>query len=298
MRVIYVSLALNAFALALKTYAVLHSTSSAIDAEFLHTVGDFVGSALLAIGAYLMFRRPSIKYPFGFGRSPYVLGLISTSIIGGFLFTLSLTAGINRLMGGGTVTASKGAMASLIIALITDALVLAWALREYRIYREDPAVRGTIVENLSDVVGDVTAITSAATANYLADAYGAFIISAILLLSAICLGYKYFNVLIGRSAPRNVIGRAIKVAVATPGVIDVNDVKSLVIGPDQYLLILEVEADPEASVEELEGIRKELREKLLSVEPRIKYLIIEFTTPKAPPSTFKELMRRVIKLGD
>ncbi len=298
MRVIYVSLALNAVTLALKTYAVLHSASSAIDAEFLHTIGDFIGSALLAVGASVMFRGPSIKYPFGFGRTPYVLGLISSSIIGGFLFTLSLMAGIRRLAYGGEVIISSSALATLLIALATDASVLAWALIELRRFREDPAVRGAVVENLSDVVGDVTAIASTLTLNALVDACGAFIISAILLFSAIVLGNKYFNVLIGRSAPKNVIGRAIKVAVATPGVIDVNDVKSLVLGPDQYLLIMEVEADPDASVEDLERVREELREKLLKAEPRVKYLIIEFTPPKAPPSTFKELMRKIIRLRD
>jgi len=298
MRVIYVSLVLNAVALALKTYAVLHSASSAIDAEFLHTLGDFIGSALLAVGAAVMFRRPSIRYPFGFGRTPYVLGLISSSIIGGFLFTISLMAGVSRLTHGGEVVVTPSAVATLFIALATDASVLAWALMEFRRFREDPAVRGTVVENLSDVVGDVTAITSALTLNALIDACGAFIISAILLFSAVVLGNKYFNVLIGRSAPKNVVGRAIKVAVATPGVVDVNDVKSLVVGPDQYLLIMEVEADPDASVEELEEIRRELREKLLEAEPRIKYLIVEFTPPKAPPSTFKELMRRIVKLRD
>lgn len=298
MRVIYASLILNALALILKTYAVLHSTSSAVDAEFLHTLGDFIGSALLATGAALMFRKPSMKYPFGFGRTPYVLGLISTSIIGGFLFTISLSTGIDRLVSGGSVTATQGALVTLLIALVTDGTILAWAAKEHRSNSEDPAVKGTIVENLSDLVGDVAAISSVLTANPLMDAYGAFIISGILLFSAISLGYRYFNVLIGRAAPKNVIGRAVKVAVAIPGVIDVNDVKSLVIGPDQYLLIMEVEAREDASVEELERIREELRERLQDAEPRVKYLIVEFVPPRAPPATFRDLLRRIVGMGE
>lgn len=298
MRVIYASLTLNALALILKTYAVLHSTSSAVDAEFLHTLGDFIGSALLATGAALMFRKPSIKYPFGFGRTPYVLGLISTSIIGGFLFTISLSAGINKLVSRSAVTATQGALVTLFIALVADGVILTWAVREYGSNSEDPAVKGTIVENLSDLVGDVAAISSVLTANPLMDAYGAFIISGILLFSAISLGYRYFNVLIGRAAPKNVIGRAVKVAVTIPGVIDVNDVKSLVVGPDQYLLIMEVEAREDASVEELERIREELRERLREAEPRVKYLIVEFVPPRAPSATFRDLLRKIVKMSE
>jgi len=298
MRVIYASLMLNALALILKTYAVLHSTSSAVDAEFLHTLGDFIGSALLALGAALMFRKPSMKYPFGFGRTPYVLGLISTSIIGGFLFTVSLSTGINRLASKGEVTATQGALATLLIALAADTAILVWAVKEHRSNSEDPAVKGTIVENLSDLVGDVAAISSVITANSFVDAYGAFIISGILLFSAVSLGYRYFNVLIGRAAPKNVVGRAVKVAVAIPGVIDVNDVKSLVIGPDQYLLIMEVEAREDASVEELEMIREELKERLQNAEPRVKYLIVEFVPPRAPPASFRDLLKRIVRMGE
>ena len=298
MKVVYVSFALNAAALVLKLASVLTSNSAAVNAEFLHALGDFIGSGLLALGVAISSRAPSIKYPFGFGRSTYVFGLLSASVIGGFLFTLSLLEGFRRLTATEAVTGSFNALSFLLVATVADLSVLAWALRSYGAHGENPALKGTVVENVVDTVGNVAALTALITLNPLIDAYGAFLISAILLVSSINLGYKYFNVLIGRSAPKNVVGRAIKVAVSIPYIVDVNDVKSLIVGPDSYLLIMQLEVPPNMSVEDVQKARDELMEKLTRVEPRIKYLIAEFVTPRDPPGTFKKLLSEVVKLGD
>jgi len=298
LRVVYASFALNAAALALKLASVLTSDSAAVNAEFLHALGDFIGSGLLALGVAISSRAPSLKYPFGYGRSTYVFGLLSASVIGGFLFTLSLLEGVRRITTGGLVVSSTNALAFLLIAAVADLSVLAWALKNYPVHRENPALKGTIVENVVDTVGNAAALTALLTLNPLIDAYGAFVVSAILLISSINLGYKYFNVLIGRSAPKNVIGRAIKIAVSIPYIVDVNDVKSLIIGPDSYLLIMQLEVPPTLSAEDIQRARDELMEKLTRAEPRIKYLIAEFVTPRDPPGTFRKLLSEVIKLGD
>jgi len=296
MKVIYFSFLMNSVALALKAVSMVTSSSIAVDAEFLHALGDFIGSGLLAVGALVMYKKPTLKYPFGFGRSIYVFGLISTAIVGGFLFALSFTQGVNQLMTVNPVSSSLTSITTLSVAALADIAVLIWAIKEYRVSSEDPSVKGTLVENISDAVGDATALMALMTLNPMFDAYGALTISGILLVSSISLGYKYFNVLIGASAPRNVVGRAIKVAVSLPHVIDVNEVKSLVLGPSEYLIIMQVEIPPNLSAEKIEELRNELRDRLVEAEPLIKYLIVEFVTPKAPPHSFKKLLKDVIKL--
>jgi len=298
LRVIYVSFMLNAITLVLKLVSVLTSDSAAVTAEFMHALGDFIGSGLLALGTAVSSRAPSLKYPFGFGRSIYVFGLLSSSIIGGFLFTLSLIEGARKLATVGEVTGSFEALLPLSLATVADIAVLAWVMKGYGVRGENPDIKGVLVENAVDTVGNVAALAALLTLNPLIDAYGAFLISAILLVSSINLGYRYFNVLVGRSAPKDVIGRAIKVAVSVPYVVDVNDVKSLIVGPDSYLLIMQLEVPPNTSVEEVQKARDELMEKLAIAEPRIKYLIAEFVIPKDPPGTFKKLLSDIIKLGD
>ncbi len=296
MRVVYFSFLMNAVGLALKAISLTTSSSSAVDAEFLHSLGDFIGSGLLALGAAIMFRKPTLKHPFGYGRTVYVLGLISTAIIGGFLFSVSLAQGVNQLKTMSAVKPSYQSLGSMALAAVLDIAILAWAVKEYMSFKSDPSVKGTLIENLADVVGDTAALIALTTLNPLADAYGALAISGILLISSLSLGWKYFNVLIGASAPKNVVGRAIKVALSLPYVIDVNDVKSLVIGPDEYVIIMQVEVPTNLSAAEMEELREEFRERLTEAEPRIKYLIVEFVTPKEPPASYEKLLREVIKL--
>ena len=78
--------------------------------------------------------------------------------------------------------------------------------------------------------------------------------------------------------------------------VDVNEVKSLVLGPSAYLIIMQVEIPSDLSAEAIEALRKELKDRLTEAEPSIKYLIVEFVTPKAPPHSFKKLLKDVIKL--
>jgi cation diffusion facilitator family transporter len=272
------------------------SDSSAVTAEFFHSLGDLVGSTLLALGVIFMFKKPSIRYPFGLGRSVYVFGLLSASIVAGFLFALSVSEGLRRLQTYESVSGGLEAMIPLIVAFASDAFVMTWTFTKYRAQMSNPAIKGTLIENIVDTVGNIAALASLMFLNPLVDAYGAFLISAILLTSSVNLSYKYFEVLIGRSAPKNVIGRAIKVAVTIPHIVDVNDVKSLVIEPDGYLLIMQVEVPPNLKVDELEAIREELKEKLKLAEPRIKYLIVDFVIPKAPSKSYESLLSEIVKI--
>ena len=268
LKVVFVSLILNVSAFLLKFISMMASDSSAVTAEFFHSLGDLVGSTLLALGVIFMFKKPSIRYPFGLGRSVYVFGLLSASIVAGFLFALSVGEGLRRLQSHEAVTGGFEAIVPLVIAFASDVFVMSWAFTRYKGQMSNPAIKGTLIENFVDTVGNIAALASLMFLNTLVDAYGAFLISAILLTSSVNLSYKYFEVLIGRSAPKNVIGRA----------------------------IMQVEVPPDLKVDELEAVREELKEKLKLAEPRIKYLIVDFVIPKAPSRSYESLLSEIVKI--
>ncbi|PUA32817.1 MAG: hypothetical protein B7O98_05105 [Zestosphaera tikiterensis] len=297
MRAVYISFVLNLIILILKVIAFTQSKSSAVDAEFLHALGNAVGSGMLVLGLILMNRRPSFRYPFGFGRGIYVAGLISASIVGGFLFSISLFTGLNQLKSLESVYVTQESLLAVAAATFMDFSMFVWAFHEFRKGMNDPSTRNTLVENLTDCVGDVIAVAALTTVNPLLDAVGALIIAAILLISSISLGFKYAEVLIGRSAPKNVLGRAVKVVLSDPRVVDVNDVKSLVIGPNQYLLLIQVEVPENLSVEEINAVREELVSRITSAEQSVKHVVIEFYKPTEPPKTFKEVLKDIITLS-
>ncbi|MEO3993514.1 MAG: cation diffusion facilitator family transporter [Desulfurococcaceae archaeon TW002] len=298
MRAVHASFTLNLASLILKLASVINATSVAVNAEFLHSLGDTIGSGLLVFGLSISKRSPSVRYPFGFGRAIYVFGLIASAILGGFLFAITSISGIQQLISMEDVSSSTISIASLTTALMLDLIVLSWCLIEFRKMPRDPASRGTVVENLSDAVGEFAALISLITSNPLIDGVGALVVSAILLSSSALLSYRYFEVLVGKSAPKNVVGRAVKIVLSDPRIIDVNDVKSLFIGPDEYLIVLQIEVPENTSVEEIDNIRKELSMRIKERLPEVKHVIIEFHKPTSPPMSFKKILKEIITLGD
>lgn len=298
MRAVHASFTLNLVSLILKLASAANATSVAVNAEFLHSLGDTIGSGLLVLGLSVSKKSPSMRYPFGFGRAIYVFGLITSAILGGFLFAITSISGIQQLTLLNEVSSSTLSVASLTTALILDLAVLSWSLVESRKMPRDPASRGTLVENLADAVGEFAALISLITSNPRIDGIGALVVSAILLSSSILLSYRYFEVLVGKSAPKNVVGRAVKIALSEPRIIDVNDVKSLFIGPEEYLIVLQVEVPETTSVEEIDDIRKELNERIREGLPEIKHVIIEFQRPTSPSMSFKKILKEIITLGD
>ena len=298
MRAVHASFTLNLASLILKLTSVLNATSVAVHAEFLHSLGDTVGSGLLVLGLSVSKRSPSTRYPFGFGRAIYVFGLIASAVLGGFLFAITSTSGIQQLLIMEEVSSSTLSVASLTTALILDLAVLSWSLIEFRKTPGDPASRGTLVENLADTVGGLAALISLVTGNPRIDGAGALVVSGILLSSSVLLSYRYFEVLVGKSAPKNIVGRAVKIVLSDPRIVDVNDVKSLFIGPDEYLIVLQVEVPETTSVEEIDSMRKELSERIREGLPEVKHVIIEFQKPTSPPMSFKKVLKEIITLGD
>ncbi|MEM1665350.1 MAG: cation diffusion facilitator family transporter [Zestosphaera sp.] len=298
MRAVHASFTLNLASLMLKLASALNATSVAVNAEFLHSLGDTIGSGLLVFGLSISKKSPSARYPFGFGRAIYVFGLIASAILGGFLFAITSTSGVQQLILMEEVSSSTLSVTSLTLAFILDLAVLSWSLIELRKMPKDPASRGALVENLSDSVGELAALISLTTGNPWIDGVGALIVSAILLSSSALLSYRYFEVLVGKSAPRNVVGRAVKIVLSDPRIVDVNDVKSLFIGPDEYLIVLQVEVSETTSVEEVDSIRRELSERIREGLPEVKHVIIEFHKPISPPMSFKKILKEIITLGD
>ncbi len=293
MRAIYLSTAMNVAALALKAVAVITSGSAAVDAEFLHALGDLAGSSLIALGAYIAATRPpSMRFPFGLGRAVYALSLIASTLIAGFLSALAAVAGLEKLAASSPVIAGN-ATTALLAATALDSLVLYLGIKESRRGVFDPSTRWVLIENSMDLLGNAAALTSLALLSPAIDAYASFTIAALLATSSASLAYRSFLVLVGVSAPRNVVGRLIKVAASHPDVVDVDDVRTMVLEPGKYLAIMKVEFREGMTVDEVEKVKREIAEAVKKVEPGVEHLIIDAVPPEGEATTFLELLSRL-----
>ncbi|MEM1931634.1 MAG: cation diffusion facilitator family transporter [Sulfolobales archaeon] len=296
MRPIYVGFAANVLLVLLKYLASVNSRSASVNASLLHSLADLIFSGLILAGTLAVKLKPSLRYPFGYGRAVYVAGFAAILVAVLYLLVGAVEEGLRKLANP-VMEVTELSLVLVALSLSVNLVVLLDALLKSR-DRSHPALLAVIAENAADVTGDSAVLLALALGNPLIDGYGAFVVASVIAVSSASLGYRYVVSLIGVSAPRDVVGRVIKVALSDPRVIDVNDVKSLMVEPGKYLVFLQVEVDPNTRVRELEDIRHYIENVVRSTTDRIDKVIIEFTGPKEPVKSFASLLEEVVKLPE
>ncbi len=296
MRPVYLGFAVNVILVLLKYLASLNSSSASVNASLFHSIADLTFSALILAGVLALRLKPSPRYPFGYGRTIYLTGFAAVLVSVLYLFVGAVNEGLSKLANpeievSEISTILVAASLTLNTSILLDAVKLAKSER-----KSHPAILATVAENLADLIGDSTALLALLLGNPLIDGYGAFVVASVIAFSSASLGYKYAVSLIGISAPRNVVGRVIKIALSDPRVIDVNEVKSLIVEPNRYVIFLQLEVDPNIKVSELEDIRSYIEGSVRSTVDGVDRVVIEFTEPKEPRQSFLRLLRDVVKL--
>ncbi len=294
MRPIYAGFAINVVLVILKYLASVASESASVNASLRHSLADLTFSGLILVGVLVLRLRPSPRFPFGYGRVLYVTGFAAVMVAVLYLLAGAVEEGMRRL--SEPVMETSGLSIALVaVSLALNSLVLLDALLRSR-GTHHPALLATAAENGADVVGDSAALLALALGNPLVDGYGAFVVAAVIAVSSASLGYRYVVSLVGVSAPRDVVGRVVKVALSDPRVVDVNEVKSLLLEPGKYLVFLQVEVDPETRLRELEEIRHYIESSVRSSTDAVERIVVEFVSPREPRRSFTRLLKEVMRL--
>lgn len=294
MRPIYVGFAANVLLVILKYLASANAESASVNASLRHSLADLVFSGLILVGVLALRLRPSPRFPFGYGRVLYVTGFAAVMVAVLYLLVGAAEEGVRRLSEP-VMESSTLSLALVALSLSLNLLVLLDALLRSR-GKPHPALLAAAAENGADVVGDAAALLALALGNPLVDGYGAFVVAAVIAVSSVGLGYRYVVSLIGISAPRDVVGRVVKVALSDPRVVDVNEVRSLLLEPGKYLVFLQVEVDPETRLRELEEVRHYIESSVKSSTDAVERIVVEFVSPREPRRTFADLLRELRKL--
>ncbi len=294
---IKLSLVFNILSIAVKTFVFGASGSRSVFAEIFHSIGDLANSSILYLGSRIASQTPSVKYPFGLGRVVYIAGLLSSILLSGSIVYMIVFESLRTLAQPHTVTGNQYWILILSLTLL-DATTLAISIKRIRRIGASRSVllKPLILEDLMGISGNVLAAAALATGNAVLDVYFALVIATIILASAIHVGYSNIQILIGRSVPRDVIGRIVKIALSMPYIVDVNDVKSMIIDPNEYLVIIQVEIDRDVSLNEIENIKNEFIEIVRRSIPEVKYMILDIVKPREPEKSYERLLREIKRL--
>jgi divalent metal cation (Fe/Co/Zn/Cd) transporter len=149
----------------------------------------------------------------------------------------------------------------------------------------DPSVLTVLLEDTAALIG----LTIAFAGVYLAhrfdnpyfDGAASILIGVTLCIVSVILVRESKGLLVGEAATPEVVESVTSLALRDPAVIAVNQVLTLVFGPEEVLLNIEAEFVPSLPVSELAKIVSRLEVTIQRYHPSVKRIFIEVAPPAA-----------------
>ena len=301
---IYGAITANVLIAISKFIAAAFTGSSAMLAEGIHSAVDTGNGVLLLMGIKKSKRPPDKTHPFGYGMESYfwsfVVSILIFALGGGF----TIYEGIHSLQHPEVVQNSIWNYWVLGAAILFEGTSLIIAIRSFKknypngnllsniVKSKDPSNFVIILEDSAAVVGLLIAFCGIFISRYFqnvyADGIASIAIGLLLLFVALFLARETKGLLLGESAAAGVVQAVQNILKSNKNIRHYGFPKTLHLGPDVVLAIVEVtlssNVPQEATEQVLDGIRKEITRKV----PRITEIYIQLTERIDPENLLEE----------
>lgn len=256
-KVIYAALAGNGLIAITKFGAAAYTGSSAMLSEGIHSLVDTGNQGLLLYGLARSKKPADAKHPFGYGAELYFWAFVVAIIIFAVGAGVSIYEGIHKIQNPHPIEDPYINYIVLAAAMIFEAFAWWIAFKEFRAVKgnrtylqavrdsKDPALFTVLFEDTAAMLGLVVAFVGLAIAQYFdivwMDGAASVVIGLILAGTAWLLAYETKGLLIGEAASQDMVERVRTLALATPGVIAMNELRTLHRGPEDVLLAVSVD---------------------------------------------------------
>lgn len=314
-KAVLTALAGNSLVTVAKFFGFFVSGSSALLAEAVHSLADTANQALLYLGLRRSMRVADKEHHFGYGQERYFWNLVSAVTIFFLGCAYTIMHAVHQLQENHQPELSWVPFLIIALAFVAEGYSLFVALTEFRrqaaeagkslpvyfVETRDPTTLAVLIEDTVAVLGLVVALIgmglAAWTGSAIFDGIAAICIGLLMGVLAVFLASTNRKYLLNRSdGPANEL--ATRAWQADQKVQRVQRVNSIVLSPDDTLLMAEVELREEAIfadmsaaevaqairfMRRLDNIRRELEDDVTRVAPEAKHIFIEFATPADKP---------------
>ena len=275
----------NLFLVIFKGIAAFLSGSGAMFAEAMHTGADAVNQFFVFIGSILAERKPTPRFPSGFGRviNVFCMGAVIVITIMAYETVLE---GIHLIQYPVPIENLLLILFSLGSSILIDGYVLLKAMHEIgketqtegkgfslilialkNVSRASPATRLVFFEDLVATSGAILALGAILITHFTSvkvlDGIAAIIIGLMMGGVAFRVGYDNMVGLIGVSAPKEVEDNVSKIILSVPEVTDINKMRILQEGRF-YHVESYIELLPGLTLAEADSIKLKIRDLLLA----------------------------------
>lgn len=290
-KVIYAALAGNSLIAISKFSGAFFTGSSAMLSEGVHSLVDTGNQALMLLGLQRSRKGPDEKHPFGYGMEVYFWSFMVAILIFALGAGISIYEGIHAVQHPTAIADPMWNYVILGMGLIFEGWAWSVAYREFKKtigdtplwtaikHSKDPTIFTVLLEDTAALLGLLIAISAIYLAQALnmpvLDGIASILIGVLLATVAVILSVECKGLLLGESASPKTLEGIRKIIEENDGIIAVNEILTMHMGPEDILLNLSVDFADNLSAIDVEKSISDMENEIKNNYPAIKRLFIE-----------------------
>lgn len=290
-RVVYAALAGNVAVAATKLVAAVITGSAAMFSESVHSVVDCGNEALLLYGYRRAARRPDLVNPLGFGRELYFWSFIVALMLFALGAGVSVYQGVHHVLAPEPIQHAGVSYVVLGLSFLFEGAswLVAWRgfakvrgnVRFWTAFRQskDPPSFMVLFEDTAALIGILIAATGIFAAQWfdkpVFDGIASIMIGLVLAVVAVLLAVESKSLLIGERATPALVEAICRLAQEQPGVAHANSALTAQLAPDQAMVALSIEFDPEMRTAEIENCVAKIEQRVRDAHPNVVALFVK-----------------------
>jgi cation diffusion facilitator family transporter len=253
-----------------KGVAALFTGSSAMTSEAVHSLVDTGNEILLLYGQHRAAKPPDEKHPFGYGRELYFWCFVVALLIFAVGAGVSAYEGVIHIRHPEMIEQVWINFVVLVFAFLFEGISWWFGWKTFARVRKSRPIWATVVASkdptsfmvLFEDSAALIGIVIAAIATYLSwklrlpwiDGAGSILIGVVLAAVSVLLARESKELLIGERASPKLSEDLRRTAEAEPCVVDVVDITTTQMSPDQVIATVSIEIEPSLRVPQVEEL--------------------------------------------
>jgi cation diffusion facilitator family transporter len=289
--VIYAALAGNTAIALIKFAAAAFTGSAAMLSEAIHSVVDTGNQLLLLFGLRRAAKPADARHPFGYGLQLYFYTFVVAVMVFGVGAVVAFLQGLQKVRHPEPVEHAWVNYLILGAGMLFEGAVWLVALRAFNRQRggrsmfaeirfsKDPTVFTVLFEDTAALAGLAVAFVGVLLSQLLhapvLDGVASLLIGSILAVTAFFLAFESQSLLTGEAASHETRVGINRIARAEPGVVGLNQARTMHFGPNEVLVALSLDFDDSLPAGEVERIVTRIERKLRDAYPEVGQVFVE-----------------------
>ena len=289
-KTVFLALSVNFFIGLIKSFVAFITNSSAMFSEAIHSFVDSFNQFLLWFGIKQSKKDNRKIYPLGRGKEEYFWTLVVAVLIFTVGGLVSLEHGIEALSHPKKLENLAISISILSISIILETYVLIKAVKKLRDGKKNKSIMkllkksndgpliAIVVEDFAATLGLIIALIgtliSYFTNNPIYYAISSILIGILLMVSGLFLGYEMKHLIIGEAISSELHIELKNALQKNKEVISVITIKTISIGAEKYLCIVELNYQDNLEDVDIVTLNKKLETELKSIDKRLEQIYL------------------------